>query len=132
MAAYFEVASPHFITLNSDYALNHAGGDPKLLIQLCRVFLDELPLRLEQSRLAIASRDPNLAGRALLQLQNCIMVFGAGHASITAEILENAIRDRRSRQVQREWARLEGQLQHLVPQVQCLILEMVTPSTAVQ
>jgi hypothetical protein len=126
MATYNEAVSPHFITLNCDHALNHAGGDPELLIQLCRNFLDELPLRMVQLHSAIIDHDLHLAGRALVNLQNCILVFGAGHASITAEILENAIRTRRSRQVQREWARLEGQLQHLVPQVQCLILEMAT------
>jgi hypothetical protein len=132
MATVIEAASPHFITLNSGYALDHAGGDPKLLIQLCHAFLAELPVRVQQVDCAIQSRDPQLAIWALLQLQNCILVFGAGHASDTAEALESAIRHRRSRHVQREWARLEGQLRHLVPQVQFLILEMVAPTTAVQ
>jgi len=132
MSTFIETAPHPCPTLNSDYALQHAGGDPRLLIQLCRNFLAELPLRIEQLRSAIAGRDSQLSGRALLQLQNCILIFGAGHASVTAEILENAIRNRRSRQVQREWACLEAQLQQLVPQVQFLILEMVTPTTAVQ
>jgi hypothetical protein len=65
-------------------------------------------------------------------LQSCIMVFGSGHASVTAERLENAIRDRRSRQVQRGWARLEVQLRHFVPQIQCLMLEIAIPRTPVQ
>ena len=37
-----------------------------------------------------------------------------------------------SRQVQREWTRLQAQLQQLVPQVQRLMLEMSTPRTLVQ
>jgi hypothetical protein len=132
MTTHIEAASPHFIALDCDYALNHAGGDPELLMRICRAFLDELPLRMVQLHSAIIDRDLHRAGRALLQLQSCIMVFGSGHASVTAEILENAIRDRRSRQVQRGWARLQGQLQHLVPQVQRLMLEMATPRTPIQ
>jgi HPt (histidine-containing phosphotransfer) domain-containing protein len=132
MATHIETALPNFITLDCDHALNHAGGDPELLMHLCRTFLDELPFRIEQLRCAIAGHNHHLAGRALLQLQSCILVFGAGHASLTAKILENAIRDRRSRLVRREWKRLEAQLQHLVPQVQRLMLEMANPTTPVQ
>lgn len=132
MSTHIEAVSPHSIALDCDYALNHAGGDPELLMQLCRAFLGELPWCVERLGCAIAARDHQFAGRALLQLQSCIMVFGSGHAAVTAEILENAIRNRRSRQVQSEWKRLQAQLQHLVPQVQCLMLEMSTPLTLVQ
>jgi hypothetical protein len=132
MTIHTEAASPHFIALDCDYALNHAGGDPELLMQLCRTFLGELPWCIERLGCAIAARDHLLAGRALLQLQSCIMVFGSGHAVVTAELLENAIRYRRSRQVKGEWSRLQAQLQHLVPQVQRLMLEMSTPRTLVQ
>src|SRR5450755_998173 len=121
MSTHTETASPHFIALDCDYALNHAGGDPELLMQLCRAFLSELPWCIERMGCAIAARDHQFAGRTLLQLRSCIMVFGAGHAATTAEILENAIRNRRARQVRSEWARLQAQLQHLVPQVQRLM-----------
>jgi len=132
MTTHTEAALPHFIVLDCDHALNHAGGDPELLMQLCRTFLTELPWCIERLGCAIAARDHQLAGRALLQLQGCIMVFGSGHAAVTAEILETALRNRRSRQVKSEWARLQTQLQHLVPQVQRLMLEMSTPRTLVQ
>ena len=132
MTTYPEAASPHFIALDCDHALNHAGGDPELLMQLCRTFLSEIPWCIERLGSAIAARDHQLAGRALLQLQRCILVFGSGHAAVTADILETAIRNRRSRQVQGEWTRLKAQLQHLVPQVQSLMLEMSTPRTRIQ
>jgi hypothetical protein len=132
MTIHAEAALPHFISLDCDHALNHAGGDPELLMQLCRTFLCDLPWCIERLDCVIAVRDQQLAGRALLQLQSCILVFGRGHASVTAEILENAIRHRRSRQVRGEWARLQAQLQHLVPQVLRLMLEMSTPRTLVQ
>ncbi len=132
MTTHTEAASSYFILLDCDHALNHAGGDPELLMQLCRRFLSELPWCIELLGSAIAARDHQLAGRALLQLQSCILVFGSGHAAVTAEILESAIRNRRSRRVQGEWARLKAQLQHLVPQVQRLMLEMSTPRTLVQ
>jgi HPt (histidine-containing phosphotransfer) domain-containing protein len=129
MTEHTEAAAPQPVTLDCDQALNHAGGDPELLIQLCRIFLGELPLRMERLHRAIAARDLLSAGCALVQLQSCIMVFGSGQASCTAQTLENAIRNRRSRQIKREWIILEAQLRNLVPQVQCLMLEMVTPQT---
>ncbi len=132
MTIHTETASPYLTALDCDHALNHAGGDPELLMQLCRTFLGELPRCIERLDCAIAARDHQLAGRALLQLQSCIMIFGAGHAAITAEMLEIAIRNRRSRQLRSEWKRLQAQLQHLVPQVQRLMLEMSTPRTLVQ
>ncbi|MGC2209844.1 MAG: Hpt domain-containing protein [Candidatus Korobacteraceae bacterium] len=132
MTIHTEAASPSFTALDCDHALNHAGGDPELLMQLCRAFLSELPWCIEQMDRALAARNHQLAGRALLQLQSCIMVFGAGHAAVTAEILENAIRNRRVRQVRSEWTRLQAQLQQLVPQVQRLMLEMSTPRTLIQ
>ena len=120
------------IVLDCDHVLNHAGGDPELLIQLCYNFLHELPLRVEQLQHAIVARDYHRAGRALLQLQSCILVFGVGHASCTAEKLELALREHRYRRAKSEWDRLQLQLRDLVPQVQRLILEMVTPRTPVQ
>jgi HPt (histidine-containing phosphotransfer) domain-containing protein len=132
MTTHIEAAAPHFTTLDCDHALNQAGGDPELLIQLCRTFLEELPMCIEPLHSAIAKRDHHRAARALLRLQDCIMVFGAGHACFTAETLEIALRNQRSRQVQREWVRLADQLQHLVPQVQRLMLEMAFPRTPVQ
>jgi len=132
MTIHTEAASPYLTALDCDHALNHAGGDPELLMQLCRTFLGELPNCIERLNCAIAARDHQLAGRALLQLQSCILVFGAGHAAITATMLENAIRNRRSRQLRSEWKRLQAQLLHLVPQVQRLMLEMSTPRTLVQ
>ena len=132
MTIHTEAASHPFISLDCDHALTHAGGDPELLMQLCRTFLCDLPWCIQRLDGAIAARDHQLAGRALLQLQSCIMVFGAGHAAITAEMLENAMRNRRVRQVRGEWTRLQAQLRQLVPQVQLLMLEMSTPRTLVQ
>jgi hypothetical protein len=120
------------VVLDCDHALHHAGGDPELLVQLCYAFLAELPLRMEELHCAIGRRDYFLAGRALLRLQSCIVVFGAGHACLTAESLELAIRHRRFHPMRSEWKRLRAQLQLLVPQVQLLMLEMVTPRTLVQ
>jgi hypothetical protein len=117
------------LTLDYDHALNHAGGDPELLVRLCRIFLEELPLRLEALGHAFAARDLFRAGCALLQLRSCIVVFGSGQASATAEILDTAIRNRRARKVEREWLQLQAQLQHLVPQVQRLFLEMASPGS---
>ena len=120
------------VVLDCEHALHHAGGDPELLVQLCYAFLCELPLRMEELHSAIGRRDYFLAGRALLRLQSCIVVFGAGHACLTAESLEVAIRHRRFHQMRNEWTCLRTQLQLLVPQVQLLVLEMVTPRTLVQ
>ena len=120
------------IVLDSGQVLNHAGGDPELLIQLCYKFLDELPVRVEQFQHAIAQHDFHRAGLALLHLQSCIMVFGVGRASCTAEKLELALRERRYRPATREWDCLQLQLRELVPQVQRLILEIFKPRTPVQ
>jgi HPt (histidine-containing phosphotransfer) domain-containing protein len=132
MTIHAQHVSKSLITLDSDYVLNHAGGDPELLVQLCRAFLDELPLRLENLRRAFAGGDLHRAGRALLQLQSSIIVFGFGHASSTAQSLEASIRSRSRRSVQREWLCLEDQLSALVPQVQRLMLELSTPTTRIQ
>ncbi len=71
-------------------------------------------------------------GRALQQLRNCLIVFGSGPVSTTADMLDTALRSGRSRQLQREWKRLHQQLQVLVPQVQKLLLEVAVPKYAVQ
>lgn len=132
MSIHTEIEASTPVILDCDHALNHAGGDPELLILLCYTFLNELPLRIEQLQHAIIQRDYHRAGRALLQLRGCIMVFGVGHASCTAEKLELALRERRYRLAKGDWERLQFQLRHLVPQVQRLILEMVIPRTPVQ
>jgi HPt (histidine-containing phosphotransfer) domain-containing protein len=132
MATHTASDSSSVLTLDFDSLLNHAGGDPELLVRLCRVFLCELPQHLEQLRKAFTGADLHRAGRALFRLQNCIVLFGAGHASLTAQALEGAMVTRRMRSVQREWLRLEEQLRELTPQVQRLLLEMSNPGTLVQ
>lgn len=120
------------ITLDCDHILTQAGGDPELLIQLCSTFLNELPVHMEALQSTIADRNSVPTERALRQLRNCLIVFGTGPVSLTAEILEAAVRGGRGRQVRREWKRLDHQIRILVPQVQRLMLEMATPKGAVQ
>ncbi len=120
------------VTLDCDHVLTHAGGDPELLMQLCNVFLHELPLCLDSLHSAIKLRHQLSTERALQQLRNCLILFGSGPVSCTAETLEAAIRTGRARRVQQEWKRLECQLQILVPQVQRLMLEVSTPRSPVQ
>lgn len=127
-----ESAPVELITLDCDNILTHAGGDPELLIQLCGNFLNELPMRVEALNHAIKDRNNPGLERALVQLRNCLMVFGSGEVSFTVETLQAAVCGGRSRQVKAERKRLERQLQVLVPQVQRLMLEMATPTTAVQ
>jgi hypothetical protein len=81
---------------------------------------------------AIKNRDNLAIERALQQLRNCLIVFGSGQVSLTAETLETAVLGGRFPQMRREWKRLQQQLQILVPQVQRLMLEMATPKCAVQ
>lgn len=121
-----------YITLDCDHIMTQAGGDPELLIQLCSVFLNELPLHMESLRSAIKARNNLLTERALQQLHNCLLVFGSGTVCFTAESLEAAVRSGRNQQVRREWKRLDREVQILVPQVQRLMLEMATPRSAVQ
>ena len=120
------------IMLDCDHLLTHAGGDPQLLIHLCVIFLNELPMRMDSLRSAIKDANYPLAQRALQQLRDALMVIGPGQLSFTAETLESAVRARRTRQVQREWKRLECEMHMLVPQVQRLMLEVSMPRTAVQ
>ena len=120
------------ITLDCDHILNHAGGDPELLMQLCGNFLHELPIHLESLRSAIKRRDHFAAGLTLQHLRNCLIVFGSGQISFMAESLEAAVHAKRIRHAQREWKRLECQLRLLVPQVQRLMLEMSAPRTLLQ
>ena len=120
------------IILDCDHILTHAGGDPVLLMQLCGTFLDELPMRIQSLDNAIKLRNRLGTGRALQQLRNCLIVFGSGQVSVTAEMLDAAVRSGRFRQVQLEWKRLHQQLRLLVPQVQRLMLEMAVPKSAVQ
>jgi hypothetical protein len=119
-------------TLDCDHILTHAGGDPELLIQLCGNFLNELPIRVESLNHAIKARNNLGIERALTQLRTCLMVFGSGKLSFTVETLQAAVCGGRVRQIKGERKRLERQLQVLVPQVQRLMLEMATPTTAVQ
>jgi hypothetical protein len=120
------------VRLDCDHALTHAGGDPELLMQLCNVFLHELPICMESLRSAIKLGHEPGAERALQRLRNCLILFGSGPVSRTAETLEAAVRAKRVRRVRQEWKRLECQLQILVPQVQRLMLEISTPRSPVQ
>jgi hypothetical protein len=120
------------ITLDYDHILTHAGGDPDLLMQLCAIFLNELPIHMESLCIAMKKRGTLPAQRALLRLSNCLMLFGPGPLSSTMEAMEVAIRSDRKRPLRREWLRLQLQLQNLVPQVQRLMLEVSTPKCAVQ
>ena len=119
-------------TLDCDHILIQAGGDPELLMQLCETFLRELPVPVESLRDAIQQRSYPAASRALQQLRNCLVVFGSGPLSSTAEALEAALHAGRVRQVQREWKCLQSHIQLLVPQVQRLMLETSTPTTRLQ
>ena len=127
-----ESALIELITLDCDHILTHAGGDPALLMQLCGAFLNELPIRVQSVRAAIAERDHLVTERALQHLRNCLIVFGSGPVSVTAEMLEAAVLGGRPRGVSRHWKHLQRQLEILVPQVQRLMLEMATPKSAVQ
>ena len=103
------------VMLDCDHILTHAGGDPDLLMQLCRAFLHELPVRLESLRAAIKLRDKTGSERALQLLRNCLILFGSGQVSSTAENLEAAVCANRARRVQQQWKRLEYQLKILSP-----------------
>lgn len=127
-----EAISVEDITLDCDHILHHAGGDPELLMQLCGNFLQELPMDLESLRKALQQRNYFAAGLVLQHLRNCLILFGAGQISSTAETLEAAVHARCARQVQREWKHLERQLQLLVPLVQRVMLEMSAPRTPLQ
>jgi hypothetical protein len=127
MATRTESARPAPILLDTYYAFSHVGGDSELLTQLCRAFLEDLPLCFDELRDAIARRSYCRAGAALLRLEGCIVIFGFGHASSTAQSLERAIYNRRRRQVLYLWRLLEEQLTFLVPQVQLLMLEIAPP-----
>jgi len=132
MQSSTDAALPEDVMLDCDHILTHAGGDPDLLMQLCRAFLHELPVRLESLRTAIKLRDKASAEHALQLLRSCLILFGFGQVSGTAENLEAAVSANRPRRIQQQWKRLEYQLQILVPQVQRLMLEVSTPSTPVQ
>lgn len=118
--------------LDCDHILTQAGGDPELLIQLCNVFLHEIPIRLDTLRAAMEKGHGVATGRALQHLRNCLIVFGTGPVSCTADTLQSALYGGRQRQARREWKRLQSQIEVLVPQVQRLMLEVSTPRTAVQ
>jgi HPt (histidine-containing phosphotransfer) domain-containing protein len=119
------------ILLDSDYALDQAGGDSELLARLCQAFLDSLPVCMEDFSRAIAHGDFHRAGIALLHLQSYMAAFGFGHVSCTALQLEYAVRNRRLRQTRKHWRQLRRQLRILAPQVQHLLLEMFVPSGTV-
>ncbi len=127
-----ESAPAEPILLDCDHIFAHAGGDPELLIQLCSRFLGELPMRVEAVRSAIGKCKHPAADRAVQQLRSCLMIFGFGTVSMTADALDLAIRCGHTRDAHREWKILDNQLQILVPQVQHLLLQMSTPKSAVQ
>lgn len=120
------------ITLDSNQILNQAGGDPQMMVQLCAMFLSNFPLHRDRFAGALQKKDYFGANRQLQQLRSCLLLFGPGRLSCTLDLLEDALRTRRVRQLQREYQMLKGELELLVPQVQRLMLEMSSPQTAVQ
>jgi HPt (histidine-containing phosphotransfer) domain-containing protein len=119
--------------LDCDHVLTHVGGDPERLIQLCVNFLCELPSHMESMHSALTARNHLGFQRSLQRLRTGLEVFGSVQLSLTADALEQAVRDRRVQQAQRDWKRLESQLQLLIPQVQLLMLEMpLPPNSTVQ
>jgi HPt (histidine-containing phosphotransfer) domain-containing protein len=123
-------AIPETVTLDCDHILNRAGGDPELLVQLCTVFLEEIPVRIAAVEAALGKG----AGveRALQQLRNSLMILGPGQLSYTADTLNRAFLDGRKRVVRSEWRRLRRELSCLVPQIHRLMLEVSTPRSPVQ
>lgn len=120
------------ITLDCHHILTRAGGDPEMLVRLCGIFLDELPMHLRSMQSAIIGRDYAYAERTLERLRNCLLIFGSSQLSHQAEALEQAVRAHSYHQVRSQWKRLRTQLQLLVPQVQLLMLEMAVIDGAVQ
>lgn len=132
MASRTETSWSNLILLDTNYVLGHVGGDSELLTLLCRAFLEDLPPCLDDLRRAIARRNFYRASEAMFRLQSCLVVFGFGQISSTAQSLDRAIRNRRVRHVRYLWGLLQQQLNALIPQVQLLMLEVAPPTGAVQ
>jgi HPt (histidine-containing phosphotransfer) domain-containing protein len=131
-SSYDETAQPPLesVMLDCDHVLTHTGGDPELTQQLCLVFLEEVPLRAAVLDSALQSRKG--VERAVQQLCNALVVFGAGSVSPTVASLEAALRQGNSRQLRSHWKRLQQEIMQLIPQVQRLMLEICNPRGAVQ
>lgn len=127
-----ESATADSITVDCDHLFAHAGGDPKLLLQLCLRFLSELPSCMHSMRSGIQNCSHPDVDDAARQLRNSLMIFGVGNVSMTAESLEIAVRCDQHRDALQEWRLLEEQLNVLVPQVQRLVLRIPLPKSQVQ
>jgi hypothetical protein len=120
------------IILDCDHILSYAGGDSEQLVRLCANFLRELPIHMGALRIAFKHGETFAAERALRLLDNCLVVLGSGAVSATMEALQSGLRCGNTRQVRREWVRIQELLQQIVPQVQRLMLEVTSPRSAVQ
>jgi PAS domain S-box-containing protein len=75
-------------------ALRTAGGDPTLLADLARLFLDDCPERLAELRAAVGGGDPDQVQRAAHVVKGSVATFAARGARDLAAELERAGRER--------------------------------------
>lgn len=69
-------------------AMRVVGGDKALLVELAQVFLEELPVRLDELRAAVESRDPERTRLAAHNLKGALATLGATPARDLAYDLE--------------------------------------------
>ena len=96
-------------------ALNRVRGDVDLLRELTVIFLDELSKWRASLRDGVTRSDAELIGRTAHTLKGSLGMFAAANAYAAAEHLEGLVRNGMSADAPATLARLERELDALVP-----------------
>ncbi len=113
-------ADNQYQLLDTDEALRRLGGDRELLRELADVLFDAYPMQLSELREAIARRDRVSMRRTAHTLKGELANFGARTASAAAWRLESEPDSSDWRDVERWFATLELEIEHVRPSLQLL------------
>ena len=101
--------------------LNHAGGDPLLMLEVIQIFLDDCPQRLEHVRRAIAGRDATALEEAAHALKGSVANFAVVEATEAAYHLEEIGHRGAWSEAANGLATLEAELARLVAALEHLV-----------
>lgn len=108
-------------------ALERLGGDEELLHQMATMFVDDLPLLIEQLRSAAESENAEEAARTAHSIKGLASNFDAFACIATALRVEQLARMKRFEDVLVESVQLGREVDRVIQGLQCRVLHATRP-----
>jgi signal transduction histidine kinase/CheY-like chemotaxis protein len=119
-------------SLNMNYALELADGDMPLLLEIIDLFLANYQPMITQVEQAIFEQSARALQRTAHALKGTLSAFGAHNAVQLALALENAGQQGKLSQAAEEFAKLQEEIEHIIPAIagfrENMVCEITSPS----